>query len=93
MAADVNRVVEEFLVEHVMIGLGNIRLALDGLGGDGLAGTPAQTIAVARIGAQIDHLETRARVLHGLLRLPPGAPCAAAGRPAPVIFQSRRGVN
>lgn len=97
MRDDVRDAFEEFLVEHVMIGLGNIRASISRIEATELHETEARQLALNRIGAQIDHLEARARSLHGILRhLDTVAQPAFArtslrdGRP---LFQSRRGVN
>lgn len=104
MVSDRTGAVEEFLVEHVMLGLGNIRTALDRIG----PGTDREMLALAqrRIEGRIDDIEARARSLLDLLArsgAPGGAAPAvvhpadagllAAAGPAPAetaVFASRR---
>ena len=97
MRDDVRDALDEFLVEHVMIGLGNIRGSISRIEATELHEAEARQLALNRIGAQIDHLEARARSLHGMLRRldtvarPAFAPVPVRdGRP---LFQSRRSVN
>jgi len=97
MRDDVRDALEEFLVEHVIIGLGNIRGSINRIEATGEAEAETRQVALNRIGAQIDHLESRARSLHGLVcRLEPVERTALRPRqPAPgqVLFQSRRALN
>lgn len=94
MRDDVRDALEEFLVEHVMIGLGNIRGSIARIEGMGPQAAAQRQLALDRIGAQIDHIEARARSLQAMLgRIEPVA-APPFSRPqaseAPVLFQSRR---
>jgi len=83
MGDDMRNLVERFLVEHVLLGLGNIRSTLCGLDGNGDHG-----LEVTLIAGQIDQLESRARALHFLLD-ETEAPASSA--PDIAVFASRRG--
>lgn len=93
MVCDRTDPVEDFLVEHVMLGLGNIRLALGEIGPG--ADPVTQSLALRRIAGRIDDIEARARLLlhHGTPRdgAPDGEPPTAPAIPA--IFASRRRPN
>lgn len=61
MVCDRTDPVEDFLVEHVMLGLGNIRRALDQIGPG--ADPVTQSLALRRIEGRINDIEARARAL------------------------------
>lgn len=97
MRDDVRDALEEFLVEHVMIGLGNIRGSIARIEGMNRQEAAQRQLALERIGAQIDHIESRARALHGLIgrieAIEGPKPVCAQPAVAHVLFQSRRAIN
>lgn len=88
MAGDRTEAVEDFLVEHVMLGLGNIRTALARIGPE--ADPEARALALSRIEGRIDDIEARARALLDAAGRTRRVPPAAA---SPVVFASRRRTN
>ena len=89
MAGNRTEAVEDFLVEHVMLGLGNIRTALNRIGPD--ADPEVRALALRRIEGRIDDIEIRARaLLDASGRARQAAPPAPA---APATFTSRRRAN
>ena len=70
-------IVEGFLVEHVMVGLGNIRARIDLLEADRIAADEPPSLDLRMIAGQIDRLETHARALQFLLRDRPAGPAAS----------------
>lgn len=78
--------VDDFLVEHVMLGLGNIRRALDQIGPG--ADPVTQSLALRRIEGRIDDIEARARAL--LDRQGAADPVPPPAPAMPARFTSRR---
>lgn len=81
---------EEFLVEQVLIGLGNIRASMDRID---TADPAASRLALSRIGAQIDHMEARARALHGRFFRSVSPAALLPGDGTEPVFISRRRLN
>lgn len=85
----IEAVVERFVVEHVLLGLGNIRARLGELEAAEARGEVAPPLQLAVVAGHIDELERRARRLQDLLRSgsdrpgTSGAPLFASRRPSP----------
>ena len=95
MDTDTKAALEEFLVEHVMIGLGNIRANMSHV--DAAADQRLRELALGRIEGQLDHLETRARSLQAMLArtssIPSPRPAPDDGADTLVLFHSRRALG
>ena len=90
MGSDAIDAFEEFLVEQVLIGLGNIRASMDRID---TADPAASRLALSRIGAQIDHREARARALHGRYFRSETPAVLLAGAESEPVFYTRRRLN
>ena len=74
-------IVEGFLVEHVMVGLGNIRTRIDLLEAERIAADEPPLLDLRAIAGQIDRLESRARAVRFLLRDHPRQAAVTAAPP------------
>lgn len=85
MGKGVEAVIERFVVEDVLVGLGNIRARLAEVAAAEARGEAAPALQLALIATRIDLLEAQARRLQVRLHPP------AADEPGPLpVFASRR---
>jgi hypothetical protein len=75
-------IVERFLVEHVLVGLGNVRTRIDLLESERIAADEPPSLDLRAIAGQIDRLESHARALQFLLRDRPRRSASVAVAPA-----------
>jgi hypothetical protein len=91
-------IVERFLAEHVMVGLGNVRTRLDLLEGERIGADEPPSLDLRAIAGQIDRLESHARALQFLLRdsaraTPPPRTATPLATPLPAPLPSSLGLQ